>query len=324
MRSFIIVMGLIWLFQTETYAQPAQKFAQLGDFKTESGGIIKNCKLGYRTLGKLNQNKSNVVLWPTWFTGTSETVYPAVLSLIDTTGLYIIIADSFGNGVSSSPSNTSGFPGITIRDMVRAEYQMLTGQMKISHLHTIMGISMGGMQTFEWLSLYPDFIDSAIPIVGTPKQTFYDNLVWESCVKVIEESKQEGRDMNKAMQTVMNIQLMNMYSPAYWNNNYSADKLYGYLADAYKTTGNPDNVLSQLKAMIHHDIYNVRNQPLEIKCKMLVVVARQDHLVNPSTSLQFAEKYNIPTFINEHESGHMSTVYDAPTFRKELIAFMKK
>ena len=319
----ILAICFVSLLLPNTYAQSPQKYAQLGDFKTESGAIIKNCKLGYRTIGRLDQSKSNVVVWPTWFTGTSETVYPAVVSLIDTTGLYIIIVDSFGNGVSSSPDNTTDFPEVSIRDMVRAEHKMLTALMNINHLKTIMGISMGGMQTFEWMSLYPDFMDTAIPIVGTPKQTFYDNLVWETCVRIIEEAKKEGRDMKKAMETVMNVQLMNMYTPAYWNNNYSADKLYGYLSESYKTTGNPDNVLTQLKAMIKHDIYTARKNPFEIKCKTLVVVARQDHLVNPSTSIQFAEKLKVPVFVNEHESGHMSTVYDANTYRMALTQFMK-
>jgi homoserine O-acetyltransferase len=69
----------------------------------------------------------------------------------------VILVDALGNGLSSSPSNTSNFPDITIHDMVVAEHELLTRKLKISHLYAVMGISMGGMQTFEWLASYPDF-----------------------------------------------------------------------------------------------------------------------------------------------------------------------
>jgi homoserine acetyltransferase len=58
--------------QGESSLPSELKFGDLWDFKLESGAIIRNCQIGYHTLGKLNYDKSNVVLWPTWFTGSSE------------------------------------------------------------------------------------------------------------------------------------------------------------------------------------------------------------------------------------------------------------
>ena len=49
-----------------------QQFALPGDFRTTGGSLVKDCKIGYRILGRLNAEKSNAVLWPAWFGGTSE------------------------------------------------------------------------------------------------------------------------------------------------------------------------------------------------------------------------------------------------------------
>jgi homoserine acetyltransferase len=63
--------------QGESSSAPELKFGELGDFKLESGAFIRDCRIGYRTLGKLNDDKSNVVLFPTWFTGSSEQLAPS-------------------------------------------------------------------------------------------------------------------------------------------------------------------------------------------------------------------------------------------------------
>ena len=65
--------GLIaFLFSLAAFAQDGQQqFASLGDFKLESGEAIRDCRLGYRTFGQLNSDKSNAILFPTWFTGTT-------------------------------------------------------------------------------------------------------------------------------------------------------------------------------------------------------------------------------------------------------------
>src|SRR5947209_8395270 len=89
-------------------AQEGQQFAELGDFKLESGATIRNCRLGYRTFGKLNAAKSNAVIFPTWFTGTSEELVEQVgpKGIIDASRYFVVTIDALGDGVSSSPSNS--------------------------------------------------------------------------------------------------------------------------------------------------------------------------------------------------------------------------
>src|SRR5258708_31223527 len=101
-----------------------QRFAQLGDCKVESGEVIRDCRIGYRTFGKLNNDKSNAILFPTWAGGTSEQAKSnfGPGRLIDTDKYYVIAVDALSNGVSSSPSNSKlqarmNFPKFTFRDL---------------------------------------------------------------------------------------------------------------------------------------------------------------------------------------------------------------
>src|SRR6266436_6381313 len=112
---------------TVAHAQE-QQFARLGDFKLESGEVIRDCRIGYRTFGTLNTNQSNAVLFPTWALGTTEQLIGSIGSnkLVDSTKYYVIAVDALANGVSSSPSNSRlqprmKFPKVTIRDMVNTQ-----------------------------------------------------------------------------------------------------------------------------------------------------------------------------------------------------------
>ena len=330
------LLFLILLFSNQIFAQGDLHIAVLGDFKTTDGGVIKNCKIGYRTIGKLNANQSNAVLWPTWITGTSEEIikFGIATSIIDTTGLYIIIVDAFGNGVSSSPSNTTGFPDITIRDMVNSQHQLLTEHLKINHLYAVIGISMGGMQAFEWLVAYPNFLDKALPIVGTPKQSFYDILNWRTQEKIIQQAGNKEEELQIAMQRVSDMLLMTAYTPAYLVRTQNADSIDIFLTKKYEKNGdaarsNPANYLCQLQAIIQHDVYKSSGKKLAdmkdlIKPKVLIAVSLQDHLVNPESSIEFSKMINCRLLELTTDYGHMEVLFEAQKLRDAAIAFLKR
>src|SRR5262249_54888215 len=149
--------------------------------------------LGYRTLGKLNADKSNAILWPTWLGGRTADLlqYIGPRNVVDSEKYFVILVDSLGNGISTSPSNSSSqpnmsFPEFTIRDMVESEYRLVTEVLGLTHLHAVMGLSMGGMQTFEWAIAYPAFMDVAIPMAGSLQSTSYDKLLWTSEIDALE------------------------------------------------------------------------------------------------------------------------------------------
>lgn len=134
--------------------------ANLGDCHLESGAILHQCRVGYRTFGRLDAAGDNAVRIPTWLCGTSDELTgffgdgPTAQHLVDATRFFGIAVDALGNGVLSSPSNTPApqhgpdFPAITMRDMVQAEYRLVAEVLHLKHLHAVVGLSMGGEQTF--------------------------------------------------------------------------------------------------------------------------------------------------------------------------------
>src|SRR5277367_6617741 len=135
----VVVLSLILLGLTNLAGAQTLQFARLGDFKTEGGEVIRDCRIGYRTFGTLNSNQSNAILFPTWALGTTEQLAGSIGSnkLVDSAKYYVIAVDSLANGVSSSPSNSQlqprmKFPKITIRDMVNTQHELLA---KTLHLN---------------------------------------------------------------------------------------------------------------------------------------------------------------------------------------------
>jgi homoserine O-acetyltransferase len=323
MRNIFTI--LLILVTTYLTAQFDQQFANIGDFQTENGKVIKDCKVGYRTVGKLNTEKTNAVLWPTWFTGTSEHVIGSMNNVMDTTGLYLIIVDALTNGISSSPSNTKGFPEVTMRDMVNSQYKLVTDHLNIDHLYAVMGISMGGMQTFEWLVAFPSFMDKAISIIGSPKQSSYDLLVWQTMADIITTAQKNKQDLDVALKLAEKIEYINLYTPTYVVNKYPADSVDAYIGEGF--TMKPLNVLGGLNAMISLDIYksassNIENISEVIKADLLVIVSKQDHLVNPISSTLLAEKLGTKLVTLTGDCGHIAVFCEAEKVKKVVTEFL--
>ena len=163
--------------QTATAPKSEQHELRMQNFKTESGATLPEARIVYGTYGKLNAARDNAVLLPShymanyhgyeWIIGPGLALDPAKLFLVST--------ELFGNGRSSSPSNTPEpfhgprFPVMTIRDNVQAVHHLLTDELGITHLKALVGFSMGAEQAFQWAVSYPDFADRIVATSGTAK-----------------------------------------------------------------------------------------------------------------------------------------------------------
>lgn len=149
----------------------------IANFKTESGVVLPQAKVVYGTYGTLNAAKDNAVLLPSHymanFHGYEWLIGPD--KALDPSKLFLVATELFGNGNSSSPSNTPEpfhgprFPVTTIRDNVEAVHRLLVEELKITHLRAIVGFSMGAQQAFQWAVSYPAFADRIVATAGTAK-----------------------------------------------------------------------------------------------------------------------------------------------------------
>ena len=302
------------------------RFAPLGNFRLESGETIRNLQMGYRTIGTLNADKSNAILWPTWFTGTSEQLlqFLGPGKLLDTSKYFVILMDALGDGVTSSPSNSvlqphMYFPKFTIRDMVNAEYKLATQRLGLKHVHAVMGISMGGMQTFQWMTAFPDFMDKAIPIVGSPRLTSYDLLLWTAEEHAIEADAAWNHGEYSSvpvagMKTVADIHLMNLTTPAHIVAQTPPEKFEAMLDQNEQDTMksfDANDWIRQLQAMMALDVSKPFGGSMEkaasaVRARVLVVAATQDHMVNPTPALDFAKLIHAQVLELTSDCGHLS------------------
>lgn len=153
------------------------KLYDLGDFRLQRGATLRGAKLAYKTFGTLSRAKDNAIVYPTWYSGQhpdNEWLIGKGMAL-DPDKYFIIIPNMLGNGLSSSPSNTSEpynasrFPQITAYDNVRAQHQLVTEHFGITRLPLVTGWSMGALQTFHWGAMYPDMVERIAPFCGSAK-----------------------------------------------------------------------------------------------------------------------------------------------------------
>lgn len=157
--------------------KPERHVFVIKNFHTEGGVTLPEARVVYGTYGQLNAAHDNAMLLPShymanlhgyeWLMGPGHALDPSKYFLITT--------ELFGNGSSSSPSNTPEpfhgprFPVMTIRDNVQAVHQLLTEELKITHVQAVIGFSMGAQQAFQWAVSYPVFADRVVATSGTAK-----------------------------------------------------------------------------------------------------------------------------------------------------------
>jgi homoserine O-acetyltransferase len=316
-----------------------QQIAQLHTCKLANSRQIDDCFLGYRTWGTLNAQQSNAILFPTWFSGNTGNIaqFVGADKMIDPAKFFLIAVDALGDGVSSSPSNSSDqhgthFPPFTTADMVDAEYRLATEVLHLKHLHAVMGISMGGMQTFEWMVKYPAFMDVAVPIVGSPRLTSYDLLLWQAEVEAAQDDPMyQGGNYGERpkLPLVEFIHTMNLSTPVHYARTVSRDA-YENEQQGYYLKGilpfDANDWVAQLGAMIHHDVAHggaMETAAKKVKAKVLMVVASQDHMVNPQPAMDFAPLVHAQMLVLESDCGHLSPNCESARMYPLVKAFLE-
>jgi len=301
--------SLLLLIPSTLACASNQRMAYLGDFRLESGDVIKDCRIGYRSLGQLDASRSNAVLVTTWFQGTSGQLVRQIGpgKLIDTSRFFVVIADALGNGVSSSPSNSTlqpgrDFPGITIGDMVESQYQLVTRILHLTHLKAVLGISMGGMQVFQWMTDHPDFMDSGISIVGSPRSQPDDQIRLQALIRTVEAHPPWKRA----------VMALRRWAPRTALNELGVDA---------------NDHVRQAQAVMALDISapfggSMARAAAAIRAKMLVVGTWQDREVNPGPAFELARMAHAEVFELDGRCGHQAPSCEQATLWRAVSRFL--
>ena len=178
------------------YSAPTEGDYTIRDFKFTSGETLPELHLHYRTLGKPEKDAqgktTNAVLIMHGTTGSgAQFIRPEFAGELfgkdqplDATKFFIVLPDAIGHGKSSKPSDGmhAKFPRYGYLDMVEGQYRLLTEGLGVNHAQLVMGTSMGGMHTWVWGELHPDFMDALMPLASLPTQISGRNRAWRRMV----------------------------------------------------------------------------------------------------------------------------------------------
>jgi homoserine O-acetyltransferase/O-succinyltransferase len=282
------------------YPPPAEGDYVIRDFKFASGEIMPELRIHYRTLGTATKDENGVVRNAVLIThGTTgngaQFIRPEFAGELfgagqplDATKFFIVLPDGIGHGKSSRPSEGmhAKFPHYGYIDMVEAQFRLLTDGLGITHARLIMGTSMGGMHTWLWGSIHPDFMDALMPLASLPVQISGRNRAWRRLVIDAIRHDPEWRNgeyttqpqsLRTAAQMLWfmssNPILRQKDSPTLTKTDEVVDK---FVAD-YLKTGDANDVLYALEAS--HD-YEPGPGLEKIRAPLLAVNFADD-LVNP-------------------------------------------
>jgi homoserine O-acetyltransferase len=161
----------------------------LGDYTLQSGEVLSDAFIVYKTYGTLSPARDNVILYPTSYSATHAELEWLIgaKGILDPTRWFIVIPNMFGNGLSSSPSNTASYPSlVTTADNVVAQRRLLQDVFGVSTLAGAYGFSMGAQQAYHWAALYPDAVERIVVVCGSARTAVHNRVFLLSVAAILE------------------------------------------------------------------------------------------------------------------------------------------
>jgi homoserine O-acetyltransferase len=165
----------------------------LGDITLQSGANLPSARLSWKTHGTLSPTRDNVIVYPTsygaqhpdleWLIGPGK--------VLDPERWFIVIPDMFGNGLSSSPSDTADYPTlVTIHDNVQAQRRALAKLFGIDRVACVYGWSMGALQAYHWAALFPAAVERIVVNCGVARTSVHNQVFLRSLMATLEAAPQ--------------------------------------------------------------------------------------------------------------------------------------
>jgi homoserine O-acetyltransferase len=344
--SFALVASIA---SAADYPAPTEGDFTIRDFKFQSGETLPELGLHYRTLGKPEKDAqgktTNAVLIMHGTTGSgAQFIRPEFAGELfgkdqplDATKFFIVLPDGIGHGKSSKPSDGmhGKFPRYGYLDMVEAQYRLLTEGLGVNHARLVMGTSMGGMHTWLWGELHPDFMDALMPLASLPTQISGRNRAWRRMViDAIRNDPAWNRGEYKAqppsMRTAAQMLWFMSSNPVLRQKDAPSlaktDEVLDKFVEQIVKTDDANDVLYALEAS--HD-YDPGPNLEKIRAPLLAINSADDLINPPELGILEREINRVPHGraivipLSEKTRGHGSHTI-ASLWKDELIRLLKE
>lgn len=320
------------------------------DFEFQTGHTLDKVRMAYTTFGTPQEDEdgqtTNAVLimhgtggssanfWAEHFAG--ELFNPG--QPLDVDKYYVIVRDGLGHGNSSKPSDgmRADFPPYGYIDMVNADYRLLTEGLGVNHARLVMGTSMGGMHSWLWPEVYPDFMDAAMPLASLPVQLAGRNRMSRKMMmdSITEDPAWEGGNYEEqpihGLKGAQYILSWMSSIPLQWQKNYpTRDEADDYLdervGNAIATT-DANDLLYAVNASSDYDPYPMLER---IKVPLLAWNSADDQVNPPELRLleegieKVSEGWAVLMPISDETRGHGSHTY-AHLWKDDLVELLEK
>ena len=325
----------------------------LGNVRLLSGKILKSAKLVYKTYGRLNKDRSNVIVLPTFYTGTHirNEGFIGKNRAINPDKYFIISINMFGNGLSSSPSNASKsqsgskYPEITLWDNVYCQHKLITEKLKIKKIALVTGWSMAGCQSYQWASQYPKIVKAILPFCASSKTSIHNHVFLEGIKAALLADKNWNKG-NYIKQPIAGLKAFGrVYAGWAFSQDFYRNKLYkkfGFKnveellsdwANDHSKNWDANNLLCKLKTWQLNDISknplyksNYIKALKSIKARTIIMSCNQDLYFRTEDNIyekQFIDKASLKCI--ESPYGHCSaSPGNDKNFKKKLDKHLKE
>ncbi|MFN2399459.1 MAG: alpha/beta fold hydrolase [Gemmatimonadaceae bacterium] len=213
--------------------------------------------------------------------------------------------------------------------MVEAAYRLATQHLKLPEVHAIVGISLGGLQVFEWGVRYPSYARRLVPIEGNPRQAIYGRAIWELIAKTCEDGLSGKLPMDSTAVILARLSILATTSPAAANRR-AASMYDQYLANQVQSLRAVDlhEWAWHARAILAHDVArpfggDVAQAARRWQARTLVVTALHDHSIDPQPAHDFARLIGADTLVIASSAGH-SAIFSDSAAKSAVRTFLSK
>jgi len=331
------------------YPPPTEGDYTLRNFKFTSGETLPELRLHHRTLGKPEKDAQgvtrNAVLIMHGTTGSgAQFIRPEFAGELfrkdqplDASKFFIVLPDAIGHGKSSKPSDGmhAKFPRYGYIDMVEAQYRLLTEGLGVNHARLVMGTSMGGMHTWLWGELHPEFMDALMPLASLPAQISARNRGWRRMIIDAIRNDPDWHDGDYAAQppslrTAAEMLWFMSSNPVLRQKEAPTlartDEALNKFVDDYVKTGDANDVLYAVDAS--HD-YDPSPNLEKIRAPLLAINSADDLINPPELGILEREIKRVPKGravvipLSDKTHGHGSHTL-AALWKDQLMSLLKE